>query len=297
MTDWRETVAAYLTPPLREALLSAPAADASSASELRICAGRPASLCAGPRRAALGKAAPAACDVRAMADAMLGHAASARQEELRQGFVTLPGGHRAGLCGRTVVKDGRVAAVTDIASIVVRVAREVQGCAEALLPYLLDRGLPQSALIVSPPGLGKTTMLRDAARLLSRLGFPVTVVDERGEIAACARGVPTLDVGGCTDVLDGCPKAEGMLLSIRAFAPRVIVTDEIGRPEDADAALDAARCGVAVVASAHGRDYQDIIGRRAMRAMMESGVFTRVVALSGVGQIGAAFDGKGERLG
>ena len=124
----------------------------------------------------------------------------------------------------------------------------------------------------------------------------MTLVDERSEIAACARGVPTLNVGENTDVLDGCPKAEGMRLALRAMNPRVLVTDELGGPEDAAAVAEAARCGVTVLATAHGRSYRDLSLRPPLRPVLSSGVFERVAVLTGVGRIGAVLDGKGETL-
>ncbi|MCL1963998.1 MAG: stage III sporulation protein AA, partial [Firmicutes bacterium] len=163
-------------------------------------------------------------------------------------------------------------------------------------PWLLIGGQPVSALIVSPPGLGKTTMLRDAGRALSLRGHAVAMVDERSELAACVGGVPTLDLGPNTDVLDGCPKAEGMRLVLRAMAPRVIVTDEIGHAGDAEAVLDAARCGVAVLASAHGRDYHDLEVRPMLSALLGARVFARIAALDRIGHIGAVYGAEGESL-
>lgn len=295
MRDWRERVYAYLTEPVRTALAKAPEEAVEGASELRLRAGKAVRLTGGTPYA-LAVPPPAAEDVRRMAEAMLGHAMHARQEELRQGFVTLPGGFRAGLCGRAAVRDGQLYALQDIASITLRVARAVKGAADGILPLLLDESGPKSALILSPPGLGKTTLLRDAARQLSDAGLAVAIVDERSELAACERGVPTLDVGENTDVLDGCPKAEGMRLVLRAMAPDVIVTDELGRQEDVAAVLEAARCGVAVLASAHGRDLHDLRARPMLRAVLKSGVFERMIALGGIGSVAAVYDARGRSL-
>lgn len=295
MGDWRGRIGAYLTPPVREALEALPPEAVKAATELRLRAGQPA-MVGGQAPCRLAAPPLSAGDIRAMADAMLGHAGYARQEELRQGFVTLAGGFRAGLCGRASVKDGRLYALQDIAFITIRVARAVEGAAEGLLPWLLIGGQPVSALIVSPPGLGKTTMLRDAGRALSLRGHAVAMVDERSELAACVGGVPTLDLGPNTDVLDGCPKAEGMRLVLRAMAPRVIVTDEIGHAGDAEAVLDAARCGVAVLASAHGRDYHDLEVRPMLSALLGARVFARIAALDRIGHIGAVYGAEGESL-
>ncbi len=280
--DWRDQIAAYLTPEVRGALFLARAEEAGRATELRLISGRPPLLC-GRMARALCDAPVSQPDIERMAGAMLGHAAHARQEELRQGFVTLPGGFRAGLCGRAAVKDGRLSALQEIGSIVVRIAREVRGAALPLLPAVLQGDMPRSALIVSPPGFGKTTILRDLARLLSERGFPVAIVDERSEIAACDKGAPTMDVGPVTHVLDGCPKAEGIRLALRAVAPRVIITDELGDAADAAAVLEAARCGVAVIASAHARDARDAMDRPALRELVLSGAMETVIPLTALG--------------
>ena len=139
-------------------------------------------------------------------------------------------------------------------------------------------------------------MLRDAARLLSQRGLTVTIVDERSEIAACRQGVPSLDVGENTDVLDGCPKGKGIPLALRAMSPQVMITDEIGGAEDADAIAEAARCGVAIVASAHGASYDDVQKRNILGAILKTQVFDYIAVLSGRGCIGGVYTGAGERI-
>ncbi len=180
---------------------------------------------------------------------LMGYSLYACEDELANGFFTLPDGSRAGVCGMVSSLDGRVKSVSDIGSIAIRVAREMKGCADGILPQV---EASEGTLIVSPPGLGKTTMLRDLARLLSERGKRVCLVDERGEIAACKDGVPTLDVGPRTDVFSMCKKQTALMMAVRALSPDVVVTDELGAPGDADAVLEAARCGIVIVASAHG---------------------------------------------
>jgi stage III sporulation protein AA len=207
------------------------------------------------------------------------------EEELARGFCTLPGGHRVGFCGRAVLRDGRLAAQKEFGSLNLRVGRAVPGAADAVLPALVDRGAGggrlRSALVFGPPGSGKTTLLRDLCRQVSRgrpdLGLPglrVGVVDERSEIAGTFAGTPQFDLGPRTDVLDACPKAEGLLLLLRAFSPQVLVTDEIGRPEDAGALQDATRAGVAVLASAHAGSAAELSAR-----LVAAGAFERLVRL------------------
>jgi len=174
------------------------------------------------------------------------------------------------------------------------VARAVPGCADGLISYLLVGDTLGSTLVLSPPGAGKTTLLRDLARLTSN-GLPprlrssrVSIVDERSELAACLEGVPQLDVGLNTDVLDGCPKAQGISLVLRCLNPQFIVTDEVGRREDTWAILDALNAGVRVLVSAHGKDVDDIALRPPLKELMDQVPFDRLVVLSrrnGVGTV------------
>lgn len=210
------------------------------------------------------------------------------EDELRGGYLTLQGGHRVGLAGRAVLENGAVRTLKHISGLNVRLARERPGAADAVIGRLVSKGgRVGSALIVSPPQCGKTTLLRDIVRQLS-YGLPalglagqkVGVVDERSEIAACWDGVPQNDVGPRTDVLDACPKAEGMMMMLRSMSPAVVATDEIGRPEDALAVQEALAAGVAVLATAHGRTPDEVAGRPALRELMAAGAFERYIILS-----------------
>lgn len=222
------------------------------------------------------------------------------EEEVRSGFLTLAGGHRVGLGGRVVVEDGKIRTIKLVTSLNIRIAREVPGCAAPLLPRIIQGGRLLSTLILSPPQAGKTTLLRDLVRQLSTgvpalnlRGQKVGLVDERSEVAACAAGVPQRDVGPRTDVLDGCPKAEGMMLLIRALSPEVLAVDEIGRAADAAAVMEAIHAGVAVIATAHGADLAGVARRPAMAELLQCGAFQRVAVLSrsrGPGTVERVFD-------
>lgn len=204
-------------------------------------------------------------------------------DRVRQGFVTVKGGHRVGLCGSVVRKDGRIVTLRELSSLSVRVARSVTGPAAPLLPKLTEDGRFLSTLILAPPGAGKTTLLRDLVRALSdgEGGAPVRVcvADERGEIAALWRGEPQLYVGRHTDVLDGCSKAEGLSILIRGMNPQAAAVDELGSPGDVQAVAEAAGCGVAVMATAHGAGPDDLRRRPACRELLSAGVFRRLVVL------------------
>ena len=213
-------------------------------------------------------------------------------DRVRQGFVTLRGGHRVGLCGSVVRRDGQIVTLRELSSLSIRVARPVAGQARTLLPQLMEHGAFASTLILAPPGAGKTTLLRELVRGLSDGdGVPplrVGVADERGEIAALWRGEPQLYVGRRTDVLDGCSKAEGLSILIRGMNPQVAAVDELGGGEDARAVAEAAGCGVAVVATVHGTGADGLRRRPACRALLELGVFRRLVVLERRGGVRTA---------
>lgn len=246
--------------------------------EVRLRAGRPLQVVTGDKEALLGSPVSQEC-VRKMLASLMDYSLYAREDELRQGYFTLQDGSRVGVCGKMTVQADAVAGMVHVSSVCIRIAREVKGCGEALMPYALDAAGPKSLLLISPPGLGKTTCLRDLSRLISNAGWCVGIADERHEIAACAQGVPTVDVGPRTDVMDGCPKWIAIGQMIRSMAPSVIVTDEIGSPKDAQALEDAARCGVSVIASAHAAGFEALEMRDSLARILHSGVFTTVVLL------------------
>lgn len=227
----------------------------------------------------------------------------AYEEELRQGYITVQGGHRIGVAGKVVLERDRIKTMKNIAFLHIRLAHEKKGCADAVLPFLYDSsaGRLSHTLIISPPGCGKTTLLRDLVRQIScgevplPEGLSVGVVDERSEIAACYLGIPQNDVGYRTDVLDCCPKPEGILMLIRSMGPQVIAVDEIGRPEDLEAVLAASASGCQVLATAHGSGVEEVLERWKRLTGRESR-FERYVVLSrgkGAGTVEKICDSSG----
>ena len=215
----------------------------------------------------------------------------AAEEELRQGFFTVRGGHRIGVAGRVILKDRQITGLKAASFLNVRVAHEIKGCADQVLPFLYVNGKFVSTLIVSPPGCGKTTLLRDLIRQVSDgssqkagkcsfSGVNVGVADERSELGACYQGVPQNDLGMRTDVLDGCPKSEGMLMLIRSMAPAVVAVDEIGGKEDIKAVEYVRNCGCALAATAHGNSLEELKERAGFRELLEEKTFERLVFLS-----------------
>lgn len=204
-------------------------------------------------------------------------------DRVRSGFVTVRGGHRVGLCGSAVVKVGEVRNLRLISSAAIRIAREVPGAAAQVLPALLEEGALQSTLILSPPGAGKTTLLRDLVRCVSDgvgvAPLRVGLADERGEVAAMYNGIPQTDVGGRTDVMDGCPKSEALMMLLRGMNPQVLSADEVTAAEDIEALEEASGCGVRLLCTAHGGGIADLWRRPLYRRLMELGLFQRAVLI------------------
>ncbi len=176
------------------------------------------------------------------------------KNELCGGFVTIRGGHRVGIAGSAVIRGGKVSFVKDIASLNYRIASEKIGAADKIIEKITDGENIKNVLFVSPPGAGKTTILRDTARQLSNIGFRVSVIDERREIAAMYGGQSPFDLGPSCDVLSGVNKSDGMLMLLRSMSPEIIITDELGADEDFKAVEKLLSCGVAVIASVHGKN-------------------------------------------
>lgn len=246
--------------------------------EIRLRSGRPAQMIGSCGERFVGRPVDAAT-LRRIALSMMEHSYYACEPELARGYFTMKNGCRVGVCGSFVqTEHGRT--LRAIGSLCIRMSREVHGCADEMVHEMANSEGVCSALILSRPGLGKTTMLRDAARQLSELGFPVGIADERHEIAASRDGVPTMDVGPRTDVVDGCDKEAAIEHLIRSMAPRILVTDEIGSACDERAIRRAVRMGVAVMASAHASSFEEFESS-AMGALVLDGLFPLAVLLDG----------------
>lgn len=209
----------------------------------------------------------------------------AYEDEIRQGFLTVQGGHRIGVAGQAVMRTEReMKNMKYIRFINIRVSHQIVGAADAILPFLYEDGHVCNTLLISMPGVGKTTLLRDMVRQVSEgnrygNGVNVGVVDERSEIAGCFQGIAQNDVGIRTDILDACPKALGMMLLLRSMSPRVIAVDEIGGKEDEEMIRQVTRCGVQMMATIHGSDIQDLQNSAIGRRLIEEKIFERYIVL------------------
>ncbi len=213
-----------------------------------------------------------------------GYSVHSCQSSINSGYITIEGGHRAGIAGTAVCAGGTVTAVRDISCINLRIAREVKGAAEMVYNSIFS-SFPSSAIIAGAPSSGKTTLLRDLARLISggarSACYRTVICDERGEIAAVHRGVSHCNVGVNCDILTGYPKSEAVMLALRCFSPEIIICDEVGTLAEIDAISEGLNSGVAFLVSVHAASRRELTARKQILALMRTGVFDRVVLLEG----------------
>ena len=205
-------------------------------------------------------------DLKETLEYVSGYSLYAYEDEIRQGFLSVQGGHRVGVTGKVILDGNRIRGMKYISCINVRLAHEIRGCAEKVMPYIQTKEQIMHTLIVSPPRCGKTTLLRDIIRQMSNgwgniSGVTVGVVDERSELAGCYQGIPQNDLGMRTDILDGCPKAEGMQMLIRSMSPVVVAVDELGKEEDFKAVESVIHCGCRLIATAHGDSMEETLSQ------------------------------------
>ena len=278
--------ASLLPGPMRRALERLDSQEQGEIEEIRLRAGQPMAIL-GPTGERGGPGSPERTrpgDLSLALEIATQASAHTALDKVRQGFFTVRGGHRIGICGSAVMKDGAVWNLRQISSLALRIAHEEPGLAAVVLDKLCEGERLNSTLLLSPPGMGKTTLLRDLIRALSDGdGVPpmrVGVADERGELAAMCEGVPQFQIGSHTDVLDGCPKGQGLLMLLRGMNPQVMAADEITAPEDVAALEMAANCGVALLATAHGAGLEDLRRRPLYRRLLSLNVFQRLVVIT-----------------
>lgn len=309
---WRDVIGRALPVNLRERLLMLPEETMEDLEEIRAGQERPLMLYRGgqgyflQRNGVLtGDYTPEAVTVsapemRQILDMVSEHSLYAMEDELRNGYISLRGGCRVGVAGRAVLENGRIKTFKHINAFNFRIARPVIGAAEKVMPHVRKGNRISHTLVLSPPQMGKTTLIRDMVRKISDgddgvPGLKVGLIDERSEIAGMYQGVPSFDIGIRTDVLDACPKAEGIILMIRSLSPQVVVSDEIGRIEDIEAIGEALNTGVDVVVTAHARTLEEALKRPILLRALKKDLFERILVLGdslGVGTLERVYEGR-----
>ena len=212
------------------------------------------------------------------------------ENEIKNGFITISGGHRIGFSGETIIENEKIKTVRNINSLNFRIAHEIKNCALPIIKFIRYPHI-MNTIIISPPGCGKTTILRDTIRLLSD-EFTISVIDERSEIGGCYMGIAQNDLGMHTDILDCCPKSQGMIMMLRTMSPQIIAVDEIGSIDDIKAILNIISCGVKIICTIHGKDLDDIKNKDEIKPILFKKVFERYIILdeNQIGKIKNIYD-------
>lgn len=231
-------------------------------------------------------------DVKYILQRISNYSLYAYEEDIKQGFITIKGGHRVGLAGECVMEGGRIKTIRNISSLNIRICREIIGCSRDVIQYIITGSRVYNTIIISPPKCGKTTILRDIGKTLSEKGKKISIIDERSEIAASYLGVPQMNVGIRTDVLDNCLKSEGMIMAIRSLSPEVLICDEVGTIKDVEALQMAFNSGVNIIVTLHGSNIEDLLCRKVFEELITNNILERVIILGnskGVGTIEGVF--------
>lgn len=271
---------------LRERARLLPKYERAKAEELRFRVGNPISVLNSDGEHFIGADIVTAADINGILDVATQASAHSVRDSMRYGYITVRGGFRIGICGTAVSENGTVSGFRTVSSLSLRIAKQMSGIAAEVMDDITEDGELVSTLIVSPPGFGKTTLLRDIIKTVSN-GDPVRrikclrvgVSDERGEIAGMYDGTPQMNVGCRTDILDGCPKSEAVMMLLRTMNPQVIALDEITEERDIDAIAGAVNCGVRLLATAHGASISDLMERKLYSRLCACRAFKKVVVI------------------
>lgn len=229
--------------------------------ELRLRSSRPVVLYYSTEKAIIEDLVPDGSDISETVANFCRNSVYAHWEDIREGFVTLPGGHRVGIGGRAVKNENGLSGMTDFSSVNIRIAREYKGSANGCIKYIIKEEKILNTVIISPPGVGKTTLLRDITRLLASR-YKVTIIDERFEIAATEGGRPQFDIGNEADVLSGFSKSMGITHALRSLSPDVIICDEIGTDNDRRAIENILKGGCKIITSMHGYSIEEALTKK-----------------------------------
>lgn len=282
---WRRQLAPRLSPLLRAAAGGLSPKEADRLTEIRVRIGRPVQWVLADGNKWSGE--PVSADeMEALLASLCAHSRYAYEAQMTDGYIPLPGGHRAGVCGRVVYEKGVIARMSAVTSVCIRIARSIPAASTAIRRFLFIGGRPARVLVLGPPGCGKTTVLRDAAEYLAAdCGLRVAAADEREELF--------FEAAADVDVLRGAKKADAVTMLVRTMSPQVIVLDELGGEEEAQALLSAVSSGVGILASAHADSFADLKRRPVFSMLYERRAFDFYVFLAPMGRVWCAMDTEG----
>lgn len=243
-------------------------------------------------------------DLKEMLETISGYSLYAFNDDLKHGFMTVPGGHRIGVAGKIVRDNDKIICIRNILFLNIRLAHQIKGCADQVMKYICEKDTVSHTLIVSPPCCGKTTLLRDIIRQISDgtdffIGKTVGVVDERGELSGSYCGIPQNDLGVRTDIMQGCTKGEGMRMLLRSMAPQVLAVDELGNSTDGEEVESVFHCGCKLIATVHGNTIEDVGKIPLTEKLKNRKLFERYIIMdrvTGPGSIQGILDSDGNIL-
>ncbi len=271
--------AALLPMRINSEMLVLPESIADSCEEIRLRTGYPVSLVYGGTEHSILEEYEICCDdIDAVLEKASGASLHSVESNISKGFLHVDGGIRIGLCGTALVKANGTVGLRDFSSLAIRIPHEIRNCGTDVFEALISDGL-SDILIISPPGAGKTSCIREYTRIVSDKGFRVSLVDERGEIAGLREGVPQFDVGSHTDIMQNLQKRDASIMMLRAMNPQLIAMDEISSPEDVKAIEEIAGCGVKILATAHAKSVHDLIRRPVYKDLLEKKIFSHAIII------------------
>lgn len=278
---WTDEVFCYLQNEISDSIKKLPTGILQNISEIRISSTGAVSVTAKNKNILLHQIKISKEEIEKIFNNICGGTVYKFENQIKNGYITIAGGHRVGFSGTAVYNNDELLTIKNITSINFRISRQIKNAARELIGHILNKDKIYSALIVSEPGGGKTTILTDLARHISNSGKRCAVIDERGEICSVFNGIAQKEIGELTSVFDGYLKGDGMLMALRSMSPQVIICDEIGSIQDTDAMLEAMNAGVPVISTAHASDEEELLSRPQIEKIIDYGAVDKIVFLKG----------------